>query len=498
MRRLFAVALIAALVMSTTAEAGASEHTTDPVPPPDALAIIVDAPPHEARLVEFDEVHWYRFDAIEGQDYWITLDTGGNRSLPPVAAWLSLHDATGALVEVASASDDEKLRWKLLAGADKATYFVRIFTDWRSWVFTGNYGLTVHAIDDDHGDTLAEGTAIDVADSAGPAGTIDHQDDVDWFRFSAEAGDLYRITGPDTVEMSIQLLFATGDGAGDDSAAAGRRELTQWGTDRGGDDLEGKPWQFAVSGRYAMSIEAGSAEQGEYPRPYSVEFESLTDDHSNTPQGATPLPVGEETLASHDYGLDEDWFSVDLVDGHDYVAELIRADSHLPVLSLELFGAARGVESDVYWWFRPESTGVGTAVVWRADEAGPHLARVRDSSNGSGERFPGEYALVVRRRSSDDHADDRTDASPLTEGEWAEGSLDVPGDVDWFRFSARGGALYAVEYQVRGGNAAEFTSPAGQVLGGGVQVYFVDDDGASLATSGHSWESGTMLGMWSS
>ena len=338
MRRLLVATLTAALVASAAADAGATEHTTDPVPPLDAVPITVGAPPHEARLDEFDEVDWYRFDAAEGQDYWIVIDTGGNRSLPAVDAWLSLHDATGARVDVTSASDDDELRWKLLAGAEEATYFVRVFTNRRSYVLTGRYGLAVHAIDDDHGDTPAKETAIDVADTAGATGTIDHQDDVDWFRFSAEAGDLYRMTAPDTVEMSLQLLFATGD----DAAAADERELTQWGTDRGPDDLEGKPWLFAVSGRYAMSIEALSGEQGDYPRPYAVDFEMLTDDHLNTPQGATPLPVGEEILASHDYRLDEDWFSVDLVDGASYVAELSRSDRSSSDLSIDLFGSARG------------------------------------------------------------------------------------------------------------------------------------------------------------
>ena len=145
MRRLLAAALTAALVASAAAEAGATEHTTNPVPPPDAVPITVDAPPHEARLDEFDEVDWYRFDAAEGPDYWIVIDTGGNRSLPAVDAWLSLHDATGARVDVTSASDDDELRWKLLAGAEEATYFVRVFTNWRSYVLTGRYGLAVHA-----------------------------------------------------------------------------------------------------------------------------------------------------------------------------------------------------------------------------------------------------------------------------------------------------------------------------------------------------------------
>lgn len=484
MRRLLVATLTAALVASAAADAGATEHTTDPVPPLDAVPITVGAPPHEARLDEFDEVDWYRFDAAEGQDYWIVIDTGGNRSLPAVDAWLSLHDATGARVDVTSASDDDELRWKLLAGAEEATYFVRVFTNRRSYVLTGRYGLAVHAIDDDHGDTPAKGTAIDVADTAGATGTIDHQDDVDWFRFSAEAGDLYRMTAPDTVEMSLQLLFATGD----DAAAADERELTQWGTDRGPDDLEGKPWLFAVSGRYAMSIEALSGEQGDYPRPYAVDFEMLTDDHSNTPQGATPLPVGEEILASHDYRLDEDWFSVDLVDGASYVAELSRSDRSSSDLSIDLFGSAREVGPSISWQDRYVSAGVGTMVVWRATETGPHLARVTDSSNGPGGRFPGEYTVVVRRRSPDDHADVATGATSLSAGVWTEGTLEPSGDVDWFRFPARGGALYAIDYELRAGDAAEFASPTDPATGFEALPYFVDEDGAVLAIEGYSNE----------
>lgn len=490
MRRLLGAALTAALVAGAPTAAGASGHTTDPVPPPNAVVIAVDTPPHETRLEAFDEVHWYRFDAVEGQDYWIVLDTGGNRSLPPVDAWLSLHDATGARVDVASASDDDELRWKYLAGARETTYFIRVVTDWRSHVLTGNYGLTVHAIDDDHGDTPAKGTAVDLARATSLAGTIDHQDDMDWFRFSAEAGDLYRITAPDTVEMNLQLLFATGDDAGDGSAAAGGRELTQWGTDRGPDDLEGKPWLFSVSGRYAMSIEALPGERGEYPRPYAVDFEMLTDDHSNTPPGATPLPVGEEILASHDYRLDEDWFSVDLVDGERYVAELSRSDHSSSDLWIDLFGSAREVGPSISWQDRYVSAGGGTEMVWRATETGPHLARVTDSSNGPGGRFPDEYTVVVRRRPPDDHADVWTGATSLLVGVWTEGTLEFPGDLDWYRFPARGGALYAIEYQLRAWDAAEFASPTDTAMGFAASPYFVDEDGAVLAIEGYFNESG--------
>lgn len=486
MRRLLGAALAAALATSVATAAGASEHTSDPVSPSDAVAITVDAPPHEARLDHFDEVHWYRFDAVAGRDYWITLDTGGNRSLPPVDAWLSLHDATGALVDTASASDDDELRWKFLAGAGATTYFIRVFTDWRSHVLTGNYGLTVHAVDDDHGDTPAKGTAIDVAATAGAAGTIDHEADMDWFRFSAEAGDLYHVTAPDTVEMSLQLLFATGD----NDAATGGKVPRQWGTDRGPDDLEGKPWLFAVSGRYAMSIEAVAGERGEYPRPYAVDFELLTDDHSNTPWGATPLPVGEETLGSHDYRRDEDWFSVDLVDGHSYIAELSRSDQDSSGLSIDLFGSAREVGRSISWQDRYASAGAGAKLVWRATETGPHLARVTDSSNGPGVRFPGEYTVDVRRRTPDDHADVWTDATSLPTGVWTEGTLEASGDLDWYRFTARGGALYFVEYQLRTGDAAEFASPTDPVTGLDVFAYFVDEDGAALAIDGYSDESG--------
>ena len=491
MRGLLAAALTAALVMSATAEAGATEHTTDPVPPPDAVAITVDAPLHEARLEEFDEVHWYRFDATEGQDYWIVVDTGGNRSLPAVDAWLSLHDAAGERVDVASASDDGELRWKLLAGAAEATYFVRVFTDWRSYVLTGRYGLAVHALEDDHGDTPVKGTAVDLARTAGPAGTIDYQDDVDWFRFSAEEGDLYRITAPDTVEMSIQLLFAIGDDPGDAAGAADGGDFTRWGTGGGQDGLAGKPWLFAVSGRYGVRIGAASDEQGEYPRHYAVDFELLTDDHSNTPQGATPLSVDQEIVASHDYRLDEDWFTVDLVEGHRYVAELSRADSHLPDLSLELFGAASDVGSSISRRDLAASAGVGTEVVWRATQTGPHIARVTDASNGPGERFPGEYSVVVRRRPPDDHADVETGATLLSEGAWTEGTLEVSGDLDWYWFSTRGGALYVLEYQLRDGETAEFVPLADHASGVDVSAYFVTDSDSDvfLAALGYLDES---------
>ena len=158
--------------------------------PPTLAALVVDGESHVAQLADLYEVHWYRFEARQGQDYRIGVGGRSGRAVGDVSVELSLHDSTGA--PIASEADPYSLstHWLFLRGAEERTYYVRVVG--ASYDPTGEYEIAVRRIADEHGDVPSAGTEIDLADGAEYTGAIDYGGDRDWFVFDAQAGALSR------------------------------------------------------------------------------------------------------------------------------------------------------------------------------------------------------------------------------------------------------------------------------------------------------------------
>ena len=502
MRRLLAVSLVLALTtgVPATIHAGAiagdtgphadepsggedAEESTTPQPPPrDAVILTVDAEPHEARIDELYEVDWYRFVASEGQDYWIVADSSWEGSGVDVDIVVSLHDATGTPVEVARENHHNELRWLLLADADAGTYFIRVGVDPTRINDAGAYGIEVRAIDDDHGNSAADGTIIDLASTLEHGGRIDYEDDQDWLVLDARAGDIYRLTTTGPIDASVYSVGATGDGDGFEVD-----RLARWGTSYSLNEPDARPWHFEESGRYAVSVRAQAGRQS-YPGEYTFTFERLTDDHSNTPDVTGALSVGRETVAVLNYRADEDWFGVDLVEGTRYVVEVSSPGDEAPSLEVVVYGVDSTTYADSYAQYRHSlSYPGGSRLLWTATGTGRHRVQVRDRSRSNSTIHPVSYGITVNRRMPDDHADDPDGSTQLRPGTWLEGSLDVLGDEDWYRFSAGAGVSYTAEYKIREDGAEDFAPPDSIFRGGEVVVYFLDDDWGFSGAGGYAF-----------
>lgn len=503
MLRLLAVALVLAVVagLPSTTHAGAIAGDTDlradepsgsedaedaqtPQPPPsDAILLAVDAEPHEARIDELYEVDWYRFVASEGQDYWIVADTSREGSGVDVDIVVSLHDGTGTPVEVARENHHNELRWLLLTDADAGTYFVRVGVDPIRIVDTGAYGIEVRAIDDDHGNSAAEGTVIDLASALEYGGRMDYEDDQDWLVFDARAGDIYRLTATGLIDAWLHSVRAAGDG---DGVEVDR--LERWGTSGSMSGPDPRPWHFEESGRYAVAVRDEAGRQN-YPGDYTLTFERLTDDHSNTPDVTGALSVGRETVAVLDYRGDEDWFGVDLVDGNQYVVEVSSPDDEAPSLEVVVYGVDSTMYTDSYARDRHRLSYPGSSrLLWTVIGTGRHRVQVRDTSRWDSTIHPASYGITVNRRAPpDDHADQRDGSTPLRPGVWLEGTLDTLGDEDWFRLSAAAGVPYTVEYEIRGEGSEDFGPPEDFYDGNDVVVYFLDDDWGFSGAAGYAF-----------
>ncbi len=484
---------------SGATSAGRNPAVLEPGPPPpeDAVVLTVDDTMNEARFAELYEVHWYRFEAREGQDYWIVARRSRNSSGDGVDTTVSLHTATGATIEVAEQSDLNHVSWRLLRDAAAATHYIRVVPD--RFERAGHYLIAVRAIDDDHGNTAGEGTEIDPAAATEYVAAFDYRDDADWFVFDAQAGETFHVRARWSAAAEgwpspdLYRLLPAGDAEqGDGGEKSAPRRLRRWGTGRAWDALRLKPWHIEESGRYALRL-VGSADEQGFPRSYTVTFEFLRDNHSNVPPGATPLEVGRAVAGSLDYGSDEDWFSVDLAAPHRYLVEVRSVEGEQVRAALSLYDA--GSRESYVSYFSLEADELVDSedgrLLWQVRESGEHIIRVAGDDSWRPDYVAADYVIEVSAAGTDDHADGPEGATPVDVGERVEGVVDEETDTDWFRFRAERGVVYTVEHEEFDDNSGTYVAVDEDYFWSDVLLSFVDagwhidaGDGLVASTAG--------------
>ena len=470
----------ALVVLDDGSVAETSDAATPEGPPTDAVVLVVDGESHVAQLADLYEIHWYRFEAHEGQDYRIIVSGRLGGSSRDVAVELSLHDATGA--EIATEADPDSLRthWSLLRGAEERTYYLRIVG--ATYDPTGEYMIAVNRIDDEHGEEPSAATEIDLAVATEYTGAIDYEGDKDWLVFDAQAGDLFKIWIEGEPEKSYGVSFRLymlttahedGDGSADEFELT---DLVQWGTSSRDWVFDPGPWHMEETGRYAALVEAGSNSYG-LPNTYTLKFEILVDDHSNIPVGATLLQPGQERTASLNYTHDEDWFYVDMVQGERYVVDAYALEEDRAFPEVALYSEESQVSyGDWYDLERDELIvpGIGR-LVWQARQSGPHLIKVSNRRSEDDRHYPTEYVIAVSRRPADDHSDAPDGATLIRSRDWIQAELDVLTDTDWFQFLVTAGTVYNVEFEVLDEDSGNYVPADDYYSGRSLHASFVGD-----------------------
>ena len=276
---------------------------------------------------------------------------------------------------------------------------------------------------DEHGDSLQSATSI----SAGLiSGAIDPPSDLDYFRFSAQAGATYTIevlldTHPDTglalYDSRGNFLEENDDGDGMD----------------GGSRLE---WTAPATGDYYLEVYSYYSESDTGTYTLSLSEFIAHDEHGDSLQSATAISVGL-TLGAINPPSDLDFFRFSAQAGATYIVEVFL-DTH-PNTILILFDS-RGnfiVEND-------DGLGLdgGSRLEWTAPAAGDYYLKVY-SFDGSFDT--GSYTLSLTEFiAPDEHGDSIQSATSISAG-LTSGAIDPPFDLDFFRFSAQPGAAYTIE-----------------------------------------------------
>ena len=187
-----------------------------------------------------DDIDFFSFTAQAGQLYEIDVALGTLDD-----SYAALQDADGwTEVENDDYGDSyaSRITW---AAPESGDYFIEVGAAWSSDTGVGDYTLTLALSDiqDDHANAIEDATAIQVGQSA--AGNLDYNGDIDFFSFTAQAGQLYKI------DVALGTL--------DDSYAAllNADGWTEVENDDYGDSLASRiNWAAPESGDYFIEVGA--------------------------------------------------------------------------------------------------------------------------------------------------------------------------------------------------------------------------------------------------
>ena len=415
-------------------EAGCFSSDTDPAPGPEtveddhandfqnATAITVGEAV-DANLDYRDDTDLFHFIAQAGQLYQIDVALGTLDD-----SYAELQDADGWGVADNDDYGDSRASRIVWAAPRTGDYYVSVGSAWGAETGTGTYTLTVSLsdIDDDHANDFQNATAITVGEAVDA--NLDYRDDTDLFHFTAQAGQLYQI------DVALGTL---------DDSYAELQDADGWGVvdnDDYGDSRASRiVWAAPRTGDYYVSVgSAWGAETGTGTYTLTVALSDIDDDHANDFQNATAITVGEAVDANLDYRDDTDLFHFTAQAGQLYQIDVALGtldDSYAELQDADGWGV---VDNDDYGDSR------ASRIVWAAPRTGDYYVSV--GSAWGAETGTGTYTLTVALSDiDDDHANRVEDATSIAVGEVTQGTLDYPGDEDFFHFIARAGQLYRID-----------------------------------------------------
>ena len=280
---------------------------------------------------------------------------------------------------------------------------------------------------DDHGNSERDPTDIRVGTVV--RGTLDYDDDIDYFRFQAEQGESYQIdVALGTLDDSIVKLYAA-DGS-----------LLDSNDDDGGTSASRLYWEAPSNGVYYVAV-TGFYGVGTYT--LTVSLSDLVDDHANSEERATEIRVGEEVRGAVGSRDDIDYFHFKALRGQIYRIYVARG-------TLD--------DSNVYLHDTDRLVLGGSM-----DRGGPFADGLYWEAPSNGERYVvvtgvfgiGSYTLTVSLADPiDDHGNSGGRATEIAglvdeEGAYVRGAVDYDGDIDYFRFYATREYSYQIDVALR-------------------------------------------------
>ncbi|MYB47834.1 MAG: hypothetical protein F4X72_00910 [Dehalococcoidia bacterium] len=365
---------------------------------------------------------YFRFQGEEGRLYLIVL------SIQPAYNEAYGTDSTlfgpdGVTPELAYSQGGGRIVWQATASD---TYYLSVESGQEE---THDYTLTITLLpeEDDYGDDPS--TAQEIGIDEPVEGLIGQVDDMDYFKFTATEGQVYRVdvTSPRQVDRPYVALHGPGGQLKEDTTLGGPVSQDY--------DTERILWVAPAQGDYYLSVEFRHSNN---VGPYTlrvVAIPHIVDDHSDRAANATGLSIGETVGGSLDYEFDLDYFKFNAEEGQGYRVDIDHGSLRSSDLTLYAPDGFMPVPLEKY----THEDGDGYRLLWMAPEGATYHLEVRSDGGATG-----EYTITVTavEAGPDDHGNDSETATDLSIGETLQGSMDYEFDLDYFRFMANEGQEY--------------------------------------------------------
>ena len=288
------------------------------------------------------------------------------------------------------------------------------------------YTLTITPMpeEDDYGDSPS--TAHEILVGEAVEGVIGSPDDQDFFKLTANEGQVYRMDVSPHLEGNFGAIALYGP-SGQLRQRVPEYHHPNYMSER-------ILWVAPSHGDYYIS--AGLVNTGNLGS-YTLTVISITDiadDHSDGAANATALSIGETVSGALDYQFDLDYFKFRAEEGQRYRLYISRTSN---AADLRLYGSGGFTPEapDKYTQWDPD----GYGLLWVAREGGTYYLEVKDVFG-----YTGEYTITVTAivADPDDHGNDPKTATDISIGEIVQGQMDHEFDLDYFRFMAVEGQRY--------------------------------------------------------
>ena len=317
----------------------------------------------EGVIGHWDDQDYFKFTANRGQVYRIEASPRLDGDRPDMV----LHSPSGALREVTAGH----ILWSAPTQGD---YYISVEVLYNTRV--GPYTLTVASIDDtadDHSGGVANATRLPIGETVG--GVLDDEFDIDYFKFSAEEGQGYRVEVGNTFRFSDLTLLAR------DGFTPEPLEKNTYGDDDG----YGLLWMATEAGTYYLEVKSRWSGAGEYTITVTA-VEAVPDEHGNDAETATDISIGETVEGFVDYEFDLDYFRFRANEGQEY---LLHVDHQILGHSVVKVYLADGTTESPPYSAR-SGLNEGSTFRWRADTSSEYFVSVESESGNLG-----AYTLVI-------------------------------------------------------------------------------------------------------
>lgn len=351
------------------------------------------------------DIDWFKISLTAGTTYLFTVagSTGSSTLSNFDTVNFSVYNAQGSSSQYVSTYTSATGAVGQFVAQTSGTYFVSA----RSF-YTGSYTLkaVVPAADDYSANTQTTGS---LTAGVAKSGVFERTDDVDWFKFHAEAGQIIGFTGSGTLAESSYGPTVY-DASGSYVSALGQA-----------------PFIATASGDYYLAVSANGRLGA-----YTETMQLISDDYSADNNQPGKLSPGGQASGKTDYYGDSDRFQITLAAGSFYTFTFKPQNTgstgatlsvYLPSGSMD-YNASTSLASDGSITLR-----------YQASVAGVYGINVGGNKLQS-------YTLAASAAEPDDYGNTRDTAKALALGVTVSGQLQSTGDIDMFKVDLKAGITY--------------------------------------------------------